>query len=569
MKTARQFLQDFITFGRSRIAAGAGLLGLVTVLEAAGVLLLIDIAGQIGLQVRPGLGLSFATVLMLYVAAVAARSVLERAHSRMTDRLQAGFSAHLRRRLYAALAFADWNFHARHRVADSVHALTQEADHAGAAAHYLQQMIAGAALAVVYVALALWISSLLTLVIMSGGLLLVMATRRSTQRAVNSGEVGSTTSQAMHRAIAEHFSGMKTARSYGREKQHVDAFDAVCGDVETASAMVARTSSGVRQRLELGSVVLMATLVYAARELVHLSAGETLLLMFAYARLIPRVTGLMVQATSWAGLLPSYRRMVELERSALAAAEMRATEQTSRMPFKRTIRLESVSLAYPEQTRSAVAGVNLEIRRGTTVAIVGESGAGKSTCADLIAGLLHPTAGRVLIDVTPLTAANVAEWRSQVGYVTQDTFLFHDTIRANLLWAAPGSTDADVARALDRAALSRAVRSWPRGLDTIAGDRGVLLSGGERQRLALARALLRKPSVLVLDEATSALDADSEAQVLDAIADIHGHLTIIVITHRLSAVRGADRVYVMDDGRIVESVDATGLARQPMLALTR
>ena len=156
----------------------------------------------------------------------------------------------------------------------------------------------------------------------------------------------------------------------------------------------------------------------------------------------------------------------------------------------------------------------------------------------------------------------IAAWKRQLGYVSQDTFVFHDTVRANLSWANPEATEHDMAEAL-RAARAEFVFDLENGLETVLGDRGVRLSGGERQRLALARALLRRPQLLVMDEATSALDLENEMGILDAIERLRGHVTTLLITHRLSAVRRADHIYVVEDGRIVESGTWDALTSRP------
>jgi len=186
-------------------------------------------------------------------------------------------------------------------------------------------------------------------------------------------------------------------------------------------------------------------------------------------------------------------------------------------------------------------------------ALVGASGAGKSTLADLTLGLLTPNTGRVLVDGEPLTGDRLAAWRNSIGYVPQEPFLFHDTIRANLLWARPDATEEDLRVVLRAAAAEEFVTRLPQGLDTVVGDRGVRLSGGERQRLTLARALLRRPTLLVLDEATSSLDHENERLVQEAIAKLHGELTLVVIAHRLSTVQQAEQVVVMGEGRVLES----------------
>jgi ATP-binding cassette subfamily C protein len=200
-----------------------------------------------------------------------------------------------------------------------------------------------------------------------------------------------------------------------------------------------------------------------------------------------------------------------------------------------------------------VSDINLALPSGTTIAIVGPSGSGKSTVADLLMGLLKPSAGRLLIDGKPLTTEGVQSWRSYIGYVAQDTFLFHDTVRANLVWARPDASETELWYALQLAAADEFVRALPNGLDTVVGDRGVLLSGGERQRLSLARALVRQPRLLILDEATSALDSENERRIQQAIDALHRRMTVVIITHRLSTIRQADTIHVVERGRLVQS----------------
>jgi ATP-binding cassette subfamily C protein len=168
-------------------------------------------------------------------------------------------------------------------------------------------------------------------------------------------------------------------------------------------------------------------------------------------------------------------------------------------------------------------------------------------------GLVAPTDGTIFIDGRPLAGELVYNWRSSIGYVPQETFLFHDTIRGNLQLVRPNAEEGELWEALRHAAADTFVAAFPDGLDTVVGDRGVRLSGGERQRIALARALLRKPTVLILDEATSSLDTENERRILDAIEGLHGELTMVVIAHRLSTIRRADSIVVLEQGRIVET----------------
>jgi ATP-binding cassette subfamily B protein/subfamily B ATP-binding cassette protein MsbA len=216
------------------------------------------------------------------------------------------------------------------------------------------------------------------------------------------------------------------------------------------------------------------------------------------------------------------------------------------------IELKNVELTYPSATSPALQSINITLPRGSTIALVGSSGAGKSSIADLLAGLYEPTKGRVLIDGKDLRDYDPSTWQKRIGVVSQDTFLFNATIANNISFGRPESTMADIEFAADQAQASKFIANLPDGYDTIIGERGYRLSGGQRQRLSLARAILREPDLLVLDEATSALDTESERLVQQAIDQFDRKYTILVIAHRLSTIVNADRIYVLDHGRVIE-----------------
>jgi subfamily B ATP-binding cassette protein MsbA len=220
--------------------------------------------------------------------------------------------------------------------------------------------------------------------------------------------------------------------------------------------------------------------------------------------------------------------------------------------FEEELAFRDVWFSY-EEDRPVLRDVNLQIDRGEVVAIVGPSGAGKSTLVDLLPRFIDPDRGRVEVDGTDIRAFSLESLRAHMGIVSQETVLFHDTVRANIAYGEPGRwSDEQVWRAARAAHAEEFIRRLPRGLDTPLGDRGVRLSGGQRQRIGIARAVLRDPPILILDEATSDLDAESERLIQRALDRLLAGRTVLVIAHRLSTVRGADRIVVLDEGRVVE-----------------
>lgn len=228
------------------------------------------------------------------------------------------------------------------------------------------------------------------------------------------------------------------------------------------------------------------------------------------------------------------------------------------MPFHgllQSIELRDVSLRYSPQNPLVLSHINLVIPKGRTVALVGSSGSGKSSLADLLVGLYDTTAGNIYIDSVSLQDYDLSSWQKHIGVVSQDTFLFNASLTENIAYGSFNCSQADVIRAAELAQADRFIKQLPMGFETIVGERGYKLSGGQRQRISLARALLKKPDFLILDEATSALDSRNERLVQSAIEQLSSSITILIIAHRLSTIVKADLICVMESGRIVEQGD--------------
>ncbi|MFD1911998.1 ABC transporter ATP-binding protein [Halodurantibacterium flavum] len=220
-------------------------------------------------------------------------------------------------------------------------------------------------------------------------------------------------------------------------------------------------------------------------------------------------------------------------------------------PLRGAIRFEGVSFAY-DDGRPTLHDIDLAVRPGETLAFVGPSGAGKTTLLALVPRFYDPTAGRITIDGLPLAAMTIQSLRRQIGIVSQDVFLFGGTLRENIAYGRLGATEAEIVRAAKQAQLGPMIAALPEGLDTVVGERGVMLSGGQKQRVAIARVFLKNPPILILDEATSALDTETEREIQSALDALAVGRTTLIIAHRLATIRHADRIVVMEAGRITE-----------------
>ena len=575
-----QFTRAIFAMAAGRAALNVVLTLAVGLAEGVGLLILIPLLQLVGIDAQQGslgrilsvftrafafVGLvpTLETVLALYVLIVVVQSLLQRWQTTAQGTLREQIVHVLRTRVHRAIFGTTWVYFSRSRASTFGQLLTDRVDRVATAAHYVMDLFVTGVIALVYVLLAFQVSPPMTTLVVVSGAALALALRGQLSKARRAGKGFVDASTLLHGAAFDHLASMKMAKAYGAEERHAQRFAHLSSQVGEASLRAMSASVGARQWLTIGSAILLAVIVYVAQTVAQMTAASLFLLIFLFARLVPRVTTLYERAQILAGELPAFENVIEAERECRAAAELEPTHHEV-VTFDRALECRDVTFSYQGGTGTpALDAVTLRMAAHTTTAIVGPSGAGKSTIADLLLGLITPTHGSVLVDEQPLTPERLRSWRAQIGYVAQDTLLFHDTIRENLRWAQPSASDDAMWQALSRAAAADFVRAYPRGLDTVIGDRGVLLSGGERQRLSLARAILREPQVLILDEATSALDSENERRIQAAIDGLHEQVTIVVITHRLSTIRNADRIYVIDAGRVRESGTWASLTGTP------
>lgn len=560
-----------------KVALALSLMVFISLTEGVGLLLLLPLMQLVGLNVDGGslgqiAGLTsyffslagvkptLILVLLVYVAVISANALLKRWQTIKSFAIEYEFAAHLRKHLYKSITSADWLFFIKMRASDFAHALTYEIERVSNGTYQFLTMISGTMLLSVYLIFTLKVYGLLTILILLVGVVLILVLKNKASSSRSSGEELSYTSKDMYSSIIQHMDGMKTIKSFGMQKANVKEFSKLTDEVASRYTQAVGSYADVRALFEIGSVIFLSIIV-ALMVQVNIPTAGVLLLIFLFVRMVPMFSSVQQSYQYFINMLPAFGTITKLEKRCIDAAEPETVDkvdsnlkETPGAVLKDGVELQNVSFSYPSGS-FAIQGLKLKIEAGQTTAIVGRSGAGKSTVADMVMGLIHPDKGEILLDGSEFSNAS---WRQSIGYVAQETFLFNDTVRFNLQIADPKASDRDMENVLKLAACDF-VSDLPGGLDTVIGDRGVKLSGGERQRIALARALLRKPSLLILDEATSSLDSENERKIMDAVDGMHGSMTILIIAHRLSTIRRADRIYLMEGGSVVESGDWDGL----------
>ena len=417
----------------------------------------------------------------------------------------------------------------------------------------------------IYLAVPLWLNAPMTLTALALALLLGAPLLLLQRVSYRLGQKNIESCNVLLGVISEVLSAARLILGFGRQEQSRDrslrAFNQhVHATLRSQTLETAVT--GLYQPVGiLSAVVALGIGLQQGSPVAEMAA-----LLWSLLRALPILGGLLSANVSISSFLPSYEQLASLRQQASQVEEHEGARIFARL--ESGVVLTGVDFTYPGRQQT-LRGINLAIRKGQMTALVGESGSGKSTIADLVLGLQIPERGVVLLDGISFGLWKQNSFRERIGYVPQDPLLFHSSIRDNLLWSHPQGSESDLWEALSMANAELFVKQLPQGIDTIVGDRGVRLSGGQRQRIALARALLRKPDLLILDEATSALDSESERLIQESIDRVAQDTTILIVAHRLSSIVKADYVYVLHDGRVVEEGRYADLCREPSGVLSR
>lgn len=501
-----------------------------------------------------GIPVSFEAVLFIFFGLIGSAAGLKYGQTVVTHKIQRGYISHLQTRLFQTLISARWGFICERKASTITHVVTTDLPAVSGGTFFFLQMLSNMVIAGSYVFWAASISILLTGLVLAVSATFFALHRSYFSKALHTGRFMRKARSGIFSLLMNHMAGVKIAKSYGAEKREFSKFKKISEQVSGEGVRLTRQNAGQTLRVQLLSAMVLCLVLFYAVTFLEIPLVEVGIAVLIFNRLIPMLSLMQSQGQRLASMLPSFEAAEDLFQAAKTCDE---TLEAGGPPLalSREVRLENVSYAHKsggKETGFSIQHLDLRIPAFTTTAICGDSGAGKSTLADLIAGLLLPDNGTIRADGVSLSRQTLWAWRQMVGYVPQEVYLFHDTIRNNILWGNPEADEKEIWAALKSASAAQFVKRLPQGLDTVVKDRGTGLSGGERQRIALARTLVRHPRLLILDEATNSLDRENETTIFNALSRLKGRATILFISHGRETLAHADQVIYLQKGAVRE-----------------
>lgn len=502
-----------------------------------------------------GLVPSLEVVLAAIIGIFFVQGALVMMQGHLISSVESAYVSNWRKILLRRLLGTSWTYLSRQRSGSLAYLITTEAERLGRVFFLSVQLMASLVVVLAYAGIALMISWQFTLGVLAClGMLAAAFFRFSASFSYRIGRNYSAHLDELQATVTDFLKSAKPIKATAAEPYVIEKTRSMHAEIEKNYFGGVIVSYVLKVMMELAAIVFFCVLIYVGIRILEMSPAALLVLLAIFFRLVPKLQNAQYQLQLMLSYLPAFSRLEEVMADIDRMSENYPVDSRERSFEKSpSIRLNDVTVEY--DGRIALGGVSLEIHSNTTVCVVGESGAGKSTLVDCIVGLATPASGEVLLDDTPLARVNLRQWRSSIGYVDQDSILFDGTVSEIICQGRAISRDAMVAAA-QRAHAHVFICELPDAYDTLIGARGVQLSGGQRQRLALTRALAGSPVMLILDEPTSALDPVSEGEIATALHELHGSITIIIVSHSVSAVRDVDKFVVVQAGKIVrESSD--------------
>ena len=495
-----------------------------------------------------GLEPTLATLLILMVVLMSLKGGLVLLAMKQAGYTVARVETELRLSLIDALMKAKWEHFLSRRQGSFANAITVEAERSGVGYWHMCRAAAYLTQVIVYAAVSALVSWQVTLSAVVGGMLSVLMLWRFVSMSRRAGVRQTELLKSVSARLVDGLATIKPLKAMACEQRLTPILEAETKDLNTARQQQILSFEGRNALHEPILVLMVAVGLYCALALWNTQLEAVIMLALLFWRTLTRVGTIQLDWQELARVESAFWSLQSTIDEARAASEV--SVQGKSPTLDQGISLRDVSFSYGD--REVLSNMSLDIPAGSFVALSGPSGAGKTTIADLIIGLIRPHSGDVYMDGVCMAEIDMHAWRGLIGYTPQEGVLFHDSLKVNITLGDPAITEAQVKEALAAAGAWEMVSTLPEGLDTVVGERGAKLSGGQRQRVAIARALVRKPKLLILDEVTAALDAKTEAEICANLCDLKGKTTILVISHQPALVQSADRVYRVDGGTIQE-----------------
>jgi ATP-binding cassette subfamily C protein len=560
--------RNIVGYLRWRLPALILLMVLVGLSEGLAVALLLPLLGRIGITQAPGQGAANAIlerflafggaavgttgILATLIAVATVQAMLFIALNWWTASAGRSYQRQRQSELFHALMRAKWEFFIGRKVGELTNAIVTESERLSQAFIIGLYLISAFIATCIYLAFALIIAWPITLALIACALLMTLSVTRLYRKSYAVGQSLTPMNAELQSALGEQISGIKIVKTTTSEGRAEANMNRLVEKLRKTNTLMTFFPSLVRGLFEFLAFVLLAGIFVFGKEGWGVAPANIIVVLALFVRLFPRITTVQVYLHSLNGYVHALDSLDRLQIAATAQAELEsATAEKMSCSLPTTLAIKNVGVKFDEHV--VLEDINLKIPIPGMIGIVGGSGAGKSTLVHALLGLVMPSSGSVTLGKYDLHSVSLHAWRRQIGYVPQETILFHASVRANLTLADPNTSDADIYLAAGRAHADDFIRALPQGYNTIIGDQGVKLSGGQRQRLGIARALLTKPILLLLDEAMSALDAESETDLLRTLEELRSQMGILIVAHRLGTVRTADSIYVLEAGRVVES----------------
>lgn len=500
-----------------------------------------------------GLAPSLPVMLGLIVVGITVKSALLMLAMKQAGYTIAHVTTDLRLKMIKVLLAAKWNYFVSQPAGHLANAISSEAMRAATSYHHAIILIAAITQVCVYSVVALWVSWKITLISLLISIVVLFILKGFIKMSRGAGVQQTELMKALVGRLTDMLQGIKPIKAMARE-EHIQALlESETEDIKKAQQRHVLASESLKAFQEPFLVIMVAVGIYYVLTFGKQSFSTIIVMIFLFNRLLNRV---YFAQTCYQELSMNESALWSLLANIEHTQNERETDTGSREPenIRKGIYLDGLRFSYGK--KAILKNASMNIPAGQIVALVGPSGTGKTTIADLITGLFRPQTGTIYIDDIPLDQFRLHAWRDLIGYVPQEMFLFHDTIYKNVSLGDDNLSRTAVEEALRLAGAWDFVSDTPSGIDTVIGERGAKLSGGQRQRLALARALVRKPQLLILDEATTALDPETEKAICQTLKQFKGTMTILAISHQPAIMEVADIVYHLDDGHLKQLNEA-------------